>query len=50
MGDIAIFGTLRAIEGLPAHRDVVEERGGTIPAWYQRMTEKIKRMPNSSSY
>jgi hypothetical protein len=41
LGDVNLFGTLRAIEGLPAHQQAVEERGGPIPEWYERMTEKV---------
>jgi len=42
MGDVAVFGTLRAIEGLPAHKEAVAERLGPIHGWYERMIEKIK--------
>ena len=41
LGDINLFGTLRSIEGLPAHDEVVEQRGGPIYEWYQRMTETV---------
>lgn len=37
LGDIAVFGTLRAVEGLPAHDRAISERGGAIKEWYDRM-------------
>jgi hypothetical protein len=41
MGDIAVFGTLRAVEGLPAHTEAMEQRGEILPAWYDRMKEHV---------
>lgn len=41
MGDLAVFGTLRAVEGLPAHSHAVEQRGVILPAWYDRMKEHV---------
>jgi microsomal prostaglandin-E synthase 2 len=41
MGDLAVFGTLRAVEGLPAHSHAVEQRGVILPAWYHRMKEHV---------
>lgn len=42
LGDLAVFGTLRGLEGLPVHTEVVENRQGPIPAWYQRMQSQLK--------
>jgi hypothetical protein len=41
LGDIAVFGTLRSIEGLPTYTEAVQNRGGPIPAWYEHMTAKL---------
>jgi microsomal prostaglandin-E synthase 2 len=41
MGDLAVFGTLRAVEGLPAHSQAVGQRGVILPAWYDRMKEHV---------
>ena len=41
LGDLAVFGTLRAIEGLPVHEQLILKRGGSISTWYQRMKEQV---------
>lgn len=41
LGDITLFGTLRSIEGLPAHNDVIETRDGPLRAWYERMSAEV---------
>lgn len=41
MGDLAVFGTLSSVEGLPAHSEAIEQRGGVLPEWYNRMKEKV---------
>jgi hypothetical protein len=41
LGDLAVFGTLRSIEGLPAHTRVIDERAGPLQEWYGRMREKV---------
>jgi glutathione S-transferase len=39
-GDLAVYGTLRAVEGLPCHDQMVLSSDHTaIRAWYQRMKE-----------
>jgi hypothetical protein len=43
LGDLSTFGTLRAIEGLPVHQEIVFEREGPLPAWYSRMQGKVNR-------
>jgi microsomal prostaglandin-E synthase 2 len=44
LGDIAIFGTLRSIEGLPAHEQAVTSRkSGVIQDWYGRMKEQVAK-------
>mmetsp|Transcript_19263 Transcript_19263/g.23701 ORF Transcript_19263/g.23701 Transcript_19263/m.23701 type:complete len:341 (-) Transcript_19263:46-1068(-) len=40
MGDIAVFGVIRSVEGLAAH-DKMISRGGAIEDWYQRMGETL---------
>jgi hypothetical protein len=37
-GDVAVFGVLRSIEGLPAHNEVMGGRAQTdLVDWYRRM-------------
>jgi hypothetical protein len=43
LGDLAVFGTLRSIEGLPAHAQAVQDRGGVIPEWYAQMNAKMQQ-------
>mmetsp|Transcript_21309 Transcript_21309/g.32819 ORF Transcript_21309/g.32819 Transcript_21309/m.32819 type:complete len:284 (-) Transcript_21309:924-1775(-) len=42
MGDIAVFGTLRSVEGLPAHKEAIEKRGGPVKDWYERMSGQLQ--------
>jgi hypothetical protein len=42
LGDLAVFGTLRAIEGLPAHDTFVIERGDLLYEWYEQMQSTMK--------
>jgi microsomal prostaglandin-E synthase 2 len=37
LGDLAIYGTLRSIEGLPVHDRLIRERGGNVGRWYDRV-------------
>lgn len=41
LGDVAVYGTLRAIEGLPAHNQAVYDRGGRIRDWYEQMKVEV---------
>lgn len=41
LGDLSVFGTLRAVEGLPAHTEAVEQRGGALQEWYDRMKKQV---------
>ncbi|GAX24243.1 microsomal prostaglandin-E synthase 2 [Fistulifera solaris] len=41
LGDITLFGTLRSIEGLPAHKKAIESRDGPLRAWYERMSAEV---------
>jgi microsomal prostaglandin-E synthase 2 len=44
LGDIAIFGTLRSIQGLPAHEQAVTSRDSTvIQEWYDRMSQQVAK-------
>ena len=40
LGDLAVFGVLYAIRDMNAHKDAVQNRGGVVKDWYERM-EKI---------
>jgi hypothetical protein len=42
MGDLAVYGTLRSVEGLPTHTEFVQNRGGTILEWYEQMAAKVQ--------
>jgi hypothetical protein len=44
LGDVAVYGTLRSIEGLPAHSRIFENRDPERPlsAWYKRMKTQIE--------
>jgi hypothetical protein len=42
LGDLAVFGTLRSVEGLPTHAVAVQNRGGSIMEWYEQMTAKLQ--------
>jgi hypothetical protein len=42
MGDLAVYGTLRSIEGLSAHKEVLRrDESSPLPEWYQRMRSKL---------
>jgi hypothetical protein len=43
LGDISVYGTLRAIKGLPVHEEVIQDRGGAISDWYERVNEKVEQ-------
>lgn len=43
LGDLTVYATLRSIEGLPAHREAVHQRGGVLPVWYERMKNCVER-------
>lgn len=45
LGDIAVYGTLRSIEGLPAHNEILEGRSDSspLPSWYQRMKAQVTK-------
>lgn len=44
LGDIAVYGTLRSIEGLPAHEEAIHNRDSAspLPDWYQRMKVQVE--------
>ena len=44
LGDIAVYGTLRSIEGLPAHSAIFESReeGSPLSSWYQRVKSDVE--------
>jgi hypothetical protein len=37
LGDVTLFGTIRAVEGLSVHDRVLEHGDGSLRAWYGRM-------------
>ena len=41
LGDIAIFGVLYSVRGLNAHDYAIEQRGGAVKEWYDRMSKQI---------
>lgn len=46
LGDLAVYGVLRAIEGMPVHRELMESRepSSPLPAWYERMKTQIQHV------
>jgi hypothetical protein len=40
LGDLIVYGTLRSIEGLPAH-DRIFEQDRPLTEWYQRTQSKV---------
>ena len=40
LGDITVYGTLRSVEGLPAH-DLAVESSPVVRDWYQRMRQEM---------
>lgn len=45
LGDIAVYGVLRSIEGLPAHEEVMggRDQSSPLPNWYQRMKSQMEQ-------
>ena len=41
LGDIAMFGVLFSVRGLDAHDYAIEQRGGVVKEWYDRMLKQI---------
>jgi len=41
LGDIAMFGVLYSVRGLNAHDYAIEQRGGAVKEWYDRMSKQI---------
>jgi microsomal prostaglandin-E synthase 2 len=37
LGDLAVFGVLYSVNGLKAHTDSIQLRGGPVKEWYDRM-------------
>ncbi len=37
LGDLAVFGVLYAVNGLNAHTEAIQLRGGPVKEWYDRM-------------
>eukprot|EP00804_Cyclotella_cryptica_P016640 CCRYP_001956-RC/>CCRYP_001956-RC protein AED:0.25 eAED:0.25 QI:729/0.5/0.33/1/0.5/0.66/3/0/211 len=37
MGDLAVFGVLYAVRDMNAHADAIQNRGGAVKDWYDRM-------------
>jgi len=42
VGDLAVFGALRGIQGTPIQREILEQRP-VLAEWYRRMEEKLQR-------
>ncbi|KAL3771670.1 hypothetical protein ACHAWO_001731 [Cyclotella atomus] len=43
LGDLAVFGVLYAIRDMNAHKDAVQNRGGVVKDWYERMEKIVVR-------
>jgi hypothetical protein len=43
LGDLAVFGVLYAIRDMNAHKDAVQNRGGGVKDWYERMEKIVVR-------
>jgi microsomal prostaglandin-E synthase 2 len=42
MGDLAVYGTLRSVEGLQAHRNVMSDPNNVaLHEWYLRVQERL---------
>ena len=41
LGDLYVYGTLRAIRGLPVYETLVDDRGGPIFEWCERMETQL---------
>jgi len=39
--DIAVFGVLRSVQGLPAHEDLVLKHSEKLNNWYKRMQQEV---------
>jgi hypothetical protein len=50
LGDLAVYGTLRSIEGLPAHDRVVVNREGPLRDWYDKMKIKVEEANDDSTH
>jgi hypothetical protein len=40
LGDIAMYGVLKSVEGLPLQNEILPNDGSTIYLWYDRMRAK----------
>lgn len=43
MGDLAVFGVLYAIRDMNAHKYAVQDRGGAVKEWYERMEKVVAK-------
>jgi len=43
LGDLYVYGTLRAIRGLPVYESLVNQRGGHIVEWCERMEQQLAK-------
>jgi hypothetical protein len=41
LGDLYVYGTLRAIHGLPIYEEIITQRGGPIVEWSHRMSKEL---------
>jgi hypothetical protein len=44
IGDLSVYGTLRAIQDLPIYREIITERGGPIVEWSRQVTKEIPNL------
>jgi hypothetical protein len=43
ISDLAVYGTLRAIQHLPIYDETIIQRGGPILEWSNRVSDEIRR-------
>ena len=41
LGDLVVFGTLRGLEGLPIHSEILQDRTRPLSEWYERMEAQV---------
>lgn len=44
VGDLSVYGTLRAIQDLPIYQEVIADRGGPIVEWSRQVTKEIPNL------
>jgi len=42
LGDVSVYGVLRAVQGLPVHDEIIAQGGDVIQEWYDRMKQETQ--------